>query len=286
MPIVTKTDAGYAYNGDQPLGRGERSETKNLFDGGGNRLVNFHVTFAHATPRNLTEKPLQISPVFRPFYRFVGNFDAERKQAQRIVFEGSVVKPLLDATRQKITAPVTSVPAANLQLEADALLSLIQIESGLVKRQQFLDSAIATPEQVIPPLQKYVVDRDFDPTLVDVGDWTYTKGDGAKKWPGRWMSGGSTLVRDKEGYNKSLDLGIEHFRQSMQRSLVETETNWKLIRELVEFLKGQFEPREQDLVQAANAPGRLQQLDPLFETAHNELQKMTALLGEKLQAAK
>jgi hypothetical protein len=281
VPIVTKGNAGYTYNGDQPVGRGERAQTKNLFDGGGKSLVNFHQTL-----RDLTEKPLQISILFRPFYRFVGNFDAERKQAQRIVFEGSVVKPLLDATRQKITAPVTSAPAANLQLEADALLSLIQIESGLVKRQQFLDSTIATPEQVIPPLQKYVVDRAFDPALVDVGDWTYTKGDGAKKWPANWMSGGSTLVSDKEGYNKSLDLGIEHFRQSMQRSLKETETNWNLIRELIELLKGQFEPKEQDLIQAASTPGRLQQLDPLLETPYKEFEKTAALLDEKLQSAK
>jgi hypothetical protein len=296
MPIVTKSDTGYAYNGDQPVGRGERSETKNLFDGGGKSLVNFH-----ATLRDLTEKPLQISAVFRPFYPIVGNLDAERKQAQRIVFEGSVVKPLLDATRQKITGPVTAASAANLQLEAGALLSLIQIESGLVKRQQFLastiatllakrqespESTIATPEQVIPPLQKYLIDRDYDPTLVDVSDWTYTKGDGAKKWPGSWMSGGSTLVSDKEGYNRSLDLGIEHFRQSVQRSLAETETDWKLIRELVEFLKGQFEPREQDLLQAANTPGKLQQLDPLLETPHKEFEKVKALLDEKLQLAK
>jgi hypothetical protein len=292
-PIVTKSDTGYAYHGDQPVGRGERSETKNLFDGGGKSLVNFHETL-----RNLTEKPLQISAVFRPFYRIVRNFDAERKQAQRVVFEGSIVKPLLDATRQKITAPVTTAHVANLQLEANALLSLIQIESGLVKRQQFLGSVlrfaasspvgggIATPEQVIPPLQKYVIDRDYDPTLVEVGNWTYTKGDGAKEWPGRWMSGGSTLVSDKEGYNRSLDLGIEHFRKRVQRSLAETETNWKLIRELVEFLKGQFEPREQDLMQAANAPGRLQQLDPLLETPHKEFEKVNALLNEKLQLAK
>src|SRR4029077_2938919 len=223
---------------------------------------------------------------FRPFYRIVGNFEAKRKQAQRIGFEGSVVKPLLDATRQKITAPETTAPSANLQLEAGALLSLIQIESGLVKRQQFLGSTIATPEQVIGPLQKYVIDRDYDPTLVDVGDWTYTKGDGAKNWPGRWMSGGSTLVSDKEGYNKSLYLGIEHFRPSMQRSLAETETNWELIRELVTFLKGQFETSEQYLVQEENAPGRLHQLDPLLETPHKEFETVAVLLDEKLQSAK
>ena len=200
MPIVTKGDDGYVYNGDQAVGRGQRNQTKDLFDGAGKSLVNFH-----ATLRELTEKPLHISAVFRPFYRFVGNFDAERKQAQRIVFEGSVVKPLLEATRSKMTAPVTASSANSLQVEANALLSLIQIEAGLVKRRQFMDSAIASPEQIIRPLQTFVVGRDYDPALVEVGDWTYTKGDGAKRWPGGWMSGGTTLLSDKEGYNKSLD---------------------------------------------------------------------------------
>src|SRR5439155_2336431 len=140
MPIVTKSDAGYTYNGDLPVGRGERNQTKNLFDGGGKSLVNFH-----AALRELTEKPLRISAVFRPFYRFVGNFDVERKRAQRIVFEGSVVKPLLDATRNKIIAPTPSSPT-NPELEAGALLSLLRIESGLVKKQQLLSASIAPPE--------------------------------------------------------------------------------------------------------------------------------------------
>ncbi len=184
-----------------------------------------------------------------------------------------------------MTVPVTAISAADLQSEADALLSLIQIESGLVKRQQFMDNTIATPDQIIPPLQKYVVDHAYDPELVEVGDWTYTKGDGVKKWPGTWMSGGRTLLSDKEAYNKSLDVGIEHFRHSIQQSLAGTETSWNLIRELVDFLKGQFEPKEQDLIQAANTQGRLQQLDPLLETPHKEFEKMTVLLNEKLQSA-
>jgi hypothetical protein len=281
MPIVTQGDGGYVYNGDQAVGRGRRNQTKDLFDGAGKSLVNFH-----ATLRELTEKPLHISAVFRPFYRFVGNFDAERKQAQRVVFEGSVVKPLLEATRSKMMAPVTASSANNLPVEVDALLSLIQIEAGLVKRRQFMDGAIASPEQIIRPLQTYLVGRDYDPALVEVGDWTYTKGDGAKRWPGGWMSGGTTLLSDKEGYNKPLDVGIEHFRQSIQRSLAESEGRWTLIRELVDFLKSQFEPKEQDLIQAANTQGRVQQLDPLLETPQKEFAKMCALLDEKLQSDK
>jgi hypothetical protein len=277
MPIVTKDDGGYVYNGDQDVGRGERSETKNLFDGGGKSLVSFHTTL-----RELSEKPLQISAVFRWFYPLVGNFDTERKQAQRVVFEGSVVKPLLEATRSKITAPVTASSANNLQAEADALLSLIRIEAGLVKRRQFMDDKIASPEQIIGPLQVYVAGHTYDPALAAVGAWTYTTGDGAKRWPEGWMSGGTTLLGNKEGYNKSLDLGIEHFRQTIHQSLAETGGRWDRILYMVDFLKNQFEPKEQDLFRAANPQTSAQQLDPLLEKPHEEFVKMCGILREKL----
>ena len=280
MPIVTKGDDGYVYNGDQAVGRGQRNQTKDLFDGAGKSLVNFH-----ATLRELTEKPLHISAVFRPFYRFVGNFDAERKQAQRIVFEGSVVKPLLEATRSKITDPATA-SASNLQAEADALLSLIQIEAGLVKRRQFMDDKIASPEQIVGPLQTYVVGKAYDPALAEVGAWTYTKGDGAKRWPEGWMSSGTTLVGEKEGYNKPLDLGIDHFQKTIKQSLDESGGKWNRLREMVDFLKGQFELKEQDLFRAATPQTSAQQLDPLLETPHREFAKMCGLLGEKLQSDK
>ena len=55
---------------------------------------------------------------------------------------------------------------------------------------------------------------------------------------------------------------------------------------MVDFLKSQFEPKEQDLIQAANTQGRVQQLDPLLETPQKEFAKMCALLDEKLQSDK
>jgi hypothetical protein len=281
MPIVTKAERGCTYNGDLPVGRGQREQTRTLFDGGGKRLVDFHVAL-----RDLTEQPLRISPIFRPFYTLVGNFNTERRLAQRIVFEGSVVKPLLDAVRSKFTEPIQASSIPNPQIEANALLSLIQIESGLVKRQRFLSEGIASPEEVLGPLQSFVVERDYDTGLADVGAWTYAKGDGAKRWPATWMSGGVTLVKGKEGYNQSLDLGIEHFRQTIRSSLAASEERWKLIRELADFLKTRFEAKEQDLIQAANTAGRVQQLDPLLKTPLNEFQGACADLAQKLDAAK
>jgi IcmF-related N-terminal domain len=280
MPIVTQTEGGFTYDGDQPVGRGTRSETRDLFDGAGKSLVEFH-----AALRDFTGAQLRISPIFRPFYQLTGTLTAEKMRAQRIVFEGSVVKPLVDAARNKISA-ATTVPGSDPNLEANALLSLIRIESGIVKRHQKLDDKIALPDAVLAPLQTYVGGRDYDPRLAELSNWTYSKGDGAGKWPGHWLSAGNTLARDKPGYNRPIDLGIELFRKSSLQSLAASEVRWKLIIELVNLLKNEFAPREKNLFQAAANQGGVQQRDPLLETPYKELSKANLALDQKLQNAK
>ncbi|MGA7216136.1 MAG: type VI secretion protein IcmF/TssM N-terminal domain-containing protein, partial [Terrimicrobiaceae bacterium] len=280
MPIVTQTEGGYAYNGDEPVGRGTGSKTRDLFDGAGKSLVDFHEAL-----RDFTGAELRISPIFRPFYRLTGNLSAEKIRAQRIVFEGSVVKPLVEAARDKISA-ATTAPSPDPNLDANALLSLIRIESGIVKRHRKLVDKIALPNAVLAPLQNYVAGRDFDPRLAELSDWTYTKGGGAEKWPGDWLTAGSTLLRDKPGYNRPIDLGIERFRRSALQTLAESEARWKLIIELVNLLKNEFAPREKTLFQAAINQGGIQQRDPLLEAPYKELSKINTALDQKLENAK
>ena len=104
-----------------------------------------------------------------------------------------MVKPLVEAARNKISATATA-PSPDPNLEANALLSLIRIESGIAKRHQNLGDKIALPDAVLAPLQTYVAGRDFDPRLAELSNWTYSKGDGAEKWPGDWLSAGNTLA--------------------------------------------------------------------------------------------
>ncbi len=132
MPIVSQVSEGYMYNGDESVGRGTHSRTRDLFDGSAKSLVQFHEAL-----RDFTGTPLKISGIFRPFYHFTGDLEAEKRRAQRIVFEGSVVKPLVEAARNKISTD-TSAPSSDPNLEAEALLGLIRIESGIVKRHQHL----------------------------------------------------------------------------------------------------------------------------------------------------
>ena len=280
MPIVTETEGGYTYNGDQPVGRGTRSKTRDLFDGAGKSLVEFHTAL-----RDFTGAQVRISPIFRPFYRLTGDLTAEKLRAQRIVLEGSVVKPLVEAARDKISGAPTA-PSSDPKLEADALLSLIRIESGIVKRHRNLGDGITLPDTVLAPLQTYVAAREYDPRLAELSNWTYSKGDGSGKWPGDWLTAGNTLARDKSGYNRAIDLGIERFRKSALQSLAASEARWKLIIDLANFLKNEFAPREKGLFQAANNQGGVQQRDPLLEAPYKELGKVNQAFEEKLQNAK
>ncbi|HEY5742118.1 MAG TPA: type VI secretion protein IcmF/TssM N-terminal domain-containing protein, partial [Terrimicrobiaceae bacterium] len=275
MPIVSWEKDGYVYNGDRSVGEGTA-----LFREPGQSLVEFHGTL-----RRLAEQKLSISPVFRPFYQLIGNFDSKRKSAQRIVFEGSVVKPVVEAARRKMST-TTAAPSTDPNVEAQALLSLIRIESGIVKRQEMLGEKIAAPESVIGPLITYVVGQPLDPVLVDVGTWTYSKGDGTGKWPGAWLSAGNTLAKGKPGYNEPIDLGIERFRINALQSLAASEMRWNLIVDLADFVKTRFAPKEQALFQGAGNQGNIQQLDPLLAAPYREFISVKQALDGKVQNAK
>jgi hypothetical protein len=280
MPIVTPSEGGYTYKGDQAVGPGTSNGTKDLFDGGSRTLVQFHEAL-----REFTSTKMHISWIFRPLSLLTGNLESERNRAQRIVFEGSIVKPIIEAARSKISG--TKIDAAtDLKPEADALLSLIKIEAGIFKRHQHLDDKIAPPDAVMASLQSYVVAHDYDPMLADVTTWTYSKRDGAGQWPADWMSGGDTLLKDKAGYNQPIDVGIEHFRESALQMRTASETRWKLIVDLADFLKNQFAPKEQALFQAAGGQGGVQQLDPLLDVPYQDLGKINSDLNDKIQAAK
>jgi hypothetical protein len=256
LPIVTADQGHYTYHGAEPVGSGTLTSTRELFGGGSESLVNFH-----ATLQALTQQPLTVSAVFRPFARFVGNFDAERKRAQRIVLEGSVIEPLLDATRQKIAS---EDPGGDPDLERDALISLIKIEAGIVKRNNG-NPQIASADGVVGPLLNYVAGDhiEYDATLPPVIAWTYSTGDGAGKWPEQWMSGGGTLQAGGPDYNQGIDMGIDQFRKNCLAKFAGVQAQWELLDKLLHFLQNDYEKKEVALWGDVNNPANADPDEPL-----------------------
>ena len=154
--------------------------------------------------------------------------DRERQHAQRVLFEDSVVKPLLDAARRKMSeskpdSPVNGKPDPRPServraLEAKALAALIRIEVGLAasNRQSGATEEKAPGQSFIPPLLEYVADQHDSGRLVETMNWTYTESrDGHGKWPPKWASGGTTLL-DNTAIASGVDRLLEDSRNRIQ----------------------------------------------------------------------
>jgi hypothetical protein len=160
-PVVERTSAAhYDYRGGDPVGPGTTDRSRLLFTTGQQPLAGFHSTL-----RDLSAKPLNISFVFRPLARFGVEIDRDRPRAERVVFEGGVIKPLLDAARAKMsdTAPDPNARAEMArQREADALLALIRLEAAIVKRRDKKSVGTFNGDKLLPPLFQYVSGEKYD----------------------------------------------------------------------------------------------------------------------------
>jgi IcmF-related N-terminal domain len=211
-PIVVPDPGGsllYRYEGGQPIGPGLTEQTRADFRGETLSLVEYHSAL-----RELAGESLHVPLVFRLFSYAGGDPDRARQHAQRVLFEDSVVKPLLDAARFKMSESSPESPAGHKPdprppervhaLEARALAALIRVETGIV-RPPDLSGEDAPGQSFLAPILEYVADQRDAGRLVETMNWTYTQNrDGRGKWPPKWASGGSTL-----SLNTAVHVGLE-----------------------------------------------------------------------------
>ena len=248
-PIVVADPAGtalYQFRGDQRVGPGLTPETRAEF-----QHPEFVITDFHEALRELASKPLEIPWIFTLFAHSGTDLDRGRQHAQRVLFEDSVVKPLLDATRQKMSEPNPTVPGSGkpdprppekvAALEARALAALVHVE--VLLRRSFGQPADHVPgTDFLAPLIEYVADRSDEPRLVDIMNWTYTENpDGRDKWPFDWAGGGSTLAD-----NAAIRVGLEHLLAGAREQIQNRAGNLQLLVQLAALGK-QYQAVETEL---------------------------------------
>jgi hypothetical protein len=277
QPIIAPDPAGTAlfqYRGDQPVGPGLTAETRAEFKYEKLSLAEFQQAL-----RELAGKPLSVPWVFGLFAHGEANPDQERQHAQRVMFEDGVVKPLLDATRQKMSEPNPLLPVKGKPdprppervsaLEAKALAALVHAE--IVVRRGFgqpTDSAPGT--SFLAPLLEYVADRSNEPRLVETMNWTYTENrDGRGKWPPNWTSGGASLAE-----NAAVRIGLDHLIAGAQKRIQSRAANLQLLVELAGLAR-QYQAIETELSAKASIKD-----DPA--TSDREV----AIMFDKVNAAK
>jgi hypothetical protein len=231
-PIV---DNGLNYLGNDPV----RLE--------GNRewpLVEFHEKLQQRVAADL-----RIPWVFKPIETIAVRANPSRRRAQQVLFEASIVGPLVEATRERLLNESNWATA-----DLERLATLVELEGAIHLRglpgysADFPADEFITP--MLAPSLAAISDRDavLD-RLLHIHDWTYARGGaGRGKWPPAWLSRGRAL-RDNPPIARALDTlerGLQD-AQSTQREAFQTVQDGRLT--LIRFLDA-----EKALLAAAAAP--------------------------------
>src|ERR1051326_2356613 len=116
----------------------------------------------HGKLRDLADKPLKSGWMSWMFPGLADKYNKNRHNAQRIVFEDGVVRPLLDGSRQKM-ARDEGDPGSG-QRQAEALAGLIQLESDILTRKTGTNTGELSPEgakRFLSTFQNYIAGADF-----------------------------------------------------------------------------------------------------------------------------
>jgi hypothetical protein len=204
----------------------------------------------HSKLRDLTETPMQGNFMLP---RLADNYNKSSKIAQQIVFEASVVRPLLDATRQKMSQDKDD--QASAQFQAQALAALIQIESDIISNEKSTNAKLLTLEQArdfLGTFENYVAGTNVfvDTNLVAVMSWTYTTNTKVK-WPSREFSGSPRGTNTLEANARVRD-GLKHFLRNATNAIVQQDSDWEKIKSLRDSVRD-FAERENALFAAVGA---------------------------------
>lgn len=198
----------------------------------------------------LARKPLKQNWMFP---HLAESYNQKSRRAQRIVFEDGVVRPLLEATRRKMTRADGSASAYG---EPDALAMLIQFEADILSRGTGTNTGELSREgatKFLSGFENYIAGQEMamDTNLVTVMASTYSTNDSGKGlWAPSWLSGGqpgTNTLAVNAGINAGLELFIRSATDGVQTNLAE----WDQISSLRNAVNP-FDEAEKDLFNAVD----------------------------------
>ncbi len=259
----------YQYNGDTAIDPASGAST----------LAGYHSKL-----RDISSKEIPVGFVFAPLAHFF-HLEGDRKRAQRVVFEGSVVKPLLDGDRARMLAPASSpaagkAPELAAVNEANAVAALLRVEADALSKS----GAATAPDTILKPGMTYATGTDPSatksfPSVSEDFLWTYTKNN-AGTWPPAWLPKGSGSLDE----NKPIKAGLDRLFADASASLAGSETSLGAIKGLRDDLR-EFRLREGKLNDLAKTDDR-RDLDTKMHGRLEELKVTKAAIDGKLKAAR
>src|ERR1043166_6383899 len=179
------------------------------------------------------------------------NYNKNSKLAQRIVFEGGVIKPLVDAARRKIarTAPGDLTRQNG---EALALATLIRVGADALRHGKgAAEMDTETARNCLGALIPFDTGSEIavDAKIVSAMVWTYATNQQAR---GSWPPLGLAESLGASSNSPVLLTGIEHFSRVATNSVQEQMAAWAVINELRNGLR-RFQQGESQLFKAADS---------------------------------
>jgi hypothetical protein len=177
--------------------------------------------------KQMVEKPLPISWVFRPMSWASSGKDLNRKKAQETIFINGVLKPFVTGTRNKIMhvdlSPDDSKAVARYR---EALLSLIRLQADSISSGGSLNGS--NPQDAatryLNSFLSYLTDSNqvADPNLATIFQWDFAKSGGRGQWPPQVLlpPNGNTSLAANPAIQKGLD-ELNQANQKTQKSISE-----------------------------------------------------------------
>ena len=189
-----------------------------------------------------------LSFLFPGIYR---DFQAESRRAQRVVFENGVVRPLVEATRQKIERG--NANAASMDRLPAALAALLELEGAALIRKKDGDAvslSAGDAERFLGSLLRFVAGQDVPvpSKLAATMAETYADDDGGVGWPSPWL--GSVGPTNRLAQSQIINSALNQLEAYALRNVDTRKEAWKKATALRDQVL-EFEKLEKDFFSAA-----------------------------------
>jgi hypothetical protein len=219
----------YQYDGSNTVAVGSAQPT----------LVEFNQTLSRIAATNLP-----VSFIFKPMVWLGFGEVRDRAEAQRRVFELSVLDPIINKVQTKLrTVPPTQ--GISLDRHRNALLSLMEVEADGLGAGRGTFSTPDAPARFLRTFLSYLTGSDFNPptNLVDIFERTYsasTLRNNFGVWPPKGLLGGNLLAS-----NTALSIGLENFDKTSRTAQTNIDNQLTKVNDLTDKLHN-YELLERD----------------------------------------
>ncbi|MFT3867637.1 MAG: type VI secretion protein IcmF/TssM N-terminal domain-containing protein [Nibricoccus sp.] len=261
-PIVepSKTPGEWRYTGDDLVKVGGKSCT----------VVNFHDEL-----EKLASKDMSVPWVFKPMENMVVGLDTMRRQAQRVVYERSVVEPLITSMRETLL----DVNVGWDDINASRMAFLLKLE-GMINQRNSTGKLVGVEQRTDPghffhaALQPWLGLKPVPHELARVFDATLQSG--RNPWPLQWLSAGRSFEE-----NRPLEQGWSTFTNAVRNVRADQQMGVDLIRNTRLAVEHHLS-RERDFLRAVHSAVDNERWQLEVDTAYDAMAASRSTVEEML----